>query len=136
MSRVNNILGQLQDKLFSDYGRPVDTEGALSGGPDFANQYPPYTDDPEDDYVDVPDTVDTQYTTHKSFVLPTGTKRGNKLPFQTDEGTLHEQEDEDKKVDAEDKATMAAAAGEEAAEEATGESDEEAGYKNLLILNL
>lgn len=127
MSRVSSILSQLQDKLFSNYGKPIDTEGVLSGGPGFIDQYPPYTDDPQDDDIDVPNVPDSVYTTHRSFVLPVGTKRGNKLPFQTDENTIYEQSDKDEKVDAEDKAAMAAAAGEEAAEEATGESDEEVG---------
>lgn len=103
MSRVSNILGQLQDKLFWRYGKSIDVEeGSLSGGPEFINQYP--TDNDED--IDVPDTPDTSYTTHRPFVLPTGGKRGNKLPFESK--GIKEQDKDPEKI-----AAKAAETGEE-----------------------
>jgi len=105
MSRISNILGQLQDKLFWKYDKSIGMdEGSLSGGPEFVNQYP--TDDDKD--TDVPETVDTPYTTHRPFVLPTADKRRNKLPFESK--TIKEQE---KDEDPDDIAAKASETGEE-----------------------
>ncbi|MFW9871510.1 MAG: hypothetical protein ACFFG0_00200 [Candidatus Thorarchaeota archaeon] len=113
MSKVNNIIGQLQDRLTMKFGQPgkVDTEGSLSGGPEFVNQYP--TDDEED--IDVPKTPETDYVTHRPFILPTGSKRGNKLPFESK--SLKEQEDEETP---EEEATAAAKTGDEIADTVGG----------------
>lgn len=88
MDRINDILGKLQDSLNikSNDINPVDIE---EFGPGFTNQYPQTsgaTDDPEDDYIDVPDVdgVDTPYTTNRPFALPKGKKGGsNYLPFES-----------------------------------------------------
>ncbi len=88
MSKVINILGQLQDRLTMKFGHPK-VEGELSGGPGFLNQYPPNDDEDIDDVS----AADVNYTTHRAFALPTGGKRGNKLSFEAK--TIKEQEDEE-----------------------------------------
>jgi hypothetical protein len=142
MSRLKKIHKLLQDEVF---------------GPGFNFQYPPYTDDPEDDHIDVPDAVDTPYVTHRPFALPKGKKAGsNYYPLEQEDWLrILEQEDDEKKdkkkkskdidpeeeefeppegeeeLDPEDEAAMAATAGEESAEEATGESDEEVDEEDI-----
>jgi len=91
MSKVNAILGQLQDRLNFKFNSPqkIDLEGSLSGGMGFTDQYPT-----EDDYYeDVPQVSDTIYVTHRPFILPTAGKKGNKLPYESK--NLKEQEDEE-----------------------------------------
>jgi hypothetical protein len=91
MSRVNNILAQMQDRITMRFNRPtIDTEGSLSG-PGFVNQYP--SEDDEDIDVDDAGAMDTPYVTHRPFMLPTGSKRGNKLPFES-KGIKEQDEDE------------------------------------------
>lgn len=101
MSRINNILGQLQDKLFWKYDKSVDIEEI---GPGFINQYPP----DEDKDIDLPETNDTPYITHRPFILPTAGKRGNKLPFEN--RNIKEQEEDES---TEEVATRAAETGED-----------------------
>lgn len=110
MSRVNTILGQLQDRLTMHFDRPktVDTEGVAGGGPEFINQYPPK----DDDVVDEPEAFDTPYVTNRPFILPTGGKRSNKLP---ESKGLKEQED-----DPEEEAADAADTGEDIAADVGG----------------
>jgi hypothetical protein len=132
MANLKKIHKLLQDEVF---------------GPGFTLQYS--HDSNDDDEIDVPDAVDTPYVTHRPFVLPKGKKAGsNTYPLeQKDWLAILEQEDDEKKgkkkdkeklpdpgeeefeppeeaeeLDPEDEAAMATKAGEEAAEEATGES--------------
>ena len=77
-------------------------------------------DDAEDDYIDVPNVVDTHYTTHRTFTLPKGKKSGsNYVPFPSESSSIKEQDDtkdknkkDDIKVDSDAVADMAAASGE------------------------
>ena len=117
MSRINKILGQLQDTMFWKYDKPFDVEeGSLSGGPEFINQYP--TDDDED--TDVPETVDEPYVTHRPFILPTGGKRGNKLPFES-KSIKEQDEDDPEEIAAKAAETGETLAGEEDTEAAGGD---------------
>jgi hypothetical protein len=99
MSRINNILGQLQDKLSWKYGKSIEE--------DFLSHY---TKDDED--IENPEAVDTPYITHRPFILPTGGKRGNKLPFESK--NIKEQE-EDEAESPEKMASKAAETGEDLA---------------------
>jgi len=122
MSRISNILGKLQDTMFWKYDKPFDVEeGSLSGGSEFINQYPP--DDDED--VDVPETVDEPYVTHRPFMLPTGSKKGNKLPFES-KGIKEQEEDDPEEMAAKAAETGETLAGEEDTEAAGGDVAEPA----------
>ncbi len=113
MSRINNILGQLQDKLVWKYDKSVDIEEIGQG---FINQYPP----DEDEDIDVPETSDTPYVTHRPFILPTAGKKGNKLPF---EGKNIKEQEEDEES-SEEVASRAAEAGEDIAGDIEPTGDE------------
>ena len=132
---ATDIISQLQTKLVIKNTRqelkPYEVEELF--GPGFNAQYPPYTDDPEDDYIDVPNAVDTKYTTFRVFSLPKGKKAGsNSLPFPN-ESALKEQEDEEKAKERERSADeVAADVGTEAGEESGAEAGAKAGEESAM----
>jgi hypothetical protein len=96
---IFNIISQLQAKLSMSQIRqefePYEVEELF--GPGFNAQYPPYTDDPEDDYIDVPDAVDTKYTTFRVITQPRGKKAGsNYLPFPSESALKEQEKDKEK----------------------------------------
>jgi hypothetical protein len=134
MTRATNILNKLQLTLTKQYNKEA------MYGPAFISHYPSDgLDDQEDDYIDVPDAVDTQYVTHRGISLPKGKKAGsNSLPFPADSlqqeaKKKDEDDEEDAGLSPEQTADMAADAAEEDTEEATGESDEEVDAQDLEV---
>lgn len=120
------LLQQLQDKLIKKYDElkvelPQEELEELFGP--FDNQSYLSFDNTSD--VDEPEAVNTPYVTHRPFALPKGTKRGNIRPVKEAKDT-----DEDD-IPAEDEAAMAADAGEEATEEATGEEMDPEGAEGM-----
>lgn len=118
----NIVLQKIQDSIVARYKSEA---GLATTG--FVSQYPPYTDDPDDDYIDVPDVVDAPYVTHKAVGLPRGSKRGNKVPFkypEWEQKIFEQEEDEEGPSPDEVAADVGAEAGEEAGAAAGAEAGE------------
>jgi len=124
MTKSLRVLKKIYDNLKFKYH--IEAGLATTG---FVSQYPPYTDNPEDDYVDVPDAVDTPYVTHRALGLPRGSKRGNKVPFKYPEmeQEIFEQEEDEGPSPEETAADVGAEAGEEAGAAAGAEAGEMGG---------
>jgi len=86
MSNPADIFNKLQVKVFNKANKLKVTDEVTSRS--FIGQYNKrYTDDPEDDNIDVPDVsaADDNYTTHHTIGLPGYTSRGNRLPLESKE---------------------------------------------------
>lgn len=92
MSRSNDILSDLQTKLFMKHNKLEPQEEM--GGVGFVSQYPA-----DDEYTDVPDQADETYVTNKAFDIP-GDKNKAKIKFKKvkNEYAVIEQEDDPAEV--------------------------------------
>ena len=84
MSNPTDIFNKLQLKVFNKANKLKVTDEVTSRS--FLGHYNKrYTDDKEDDNIDVPDVAaaDDTYTTHQTVGLPGYTSRGNRLPLES-----------------------------------------------------
>lgn len=116
MANPTVVLQKLQHALNMKYG----TEGIGSMTASYTTHFPP--DDP-DETIDVPDVPDTEYITQKSFQLPSGGRKGNKVPKYTEQQLFEQGEDEEEEKGPSPE-EMGAAAGAETGEEAGKEAAE------------
>ena len=124
MSSPADIFNKLQIKVFNKANK-LEVQGEVNMSPGFVAQYTSSADDPDDDYIDVPNVadVDDDYVTNRSVGLPGYPSQGARLPLEPKKKKITEVEEPSDDVP--DPSELAAGAGEEAGAEAGAEAGEE-----------
>jgi len=125
MSSPSDIFNKLQIKVFNKANK-LEVTDEVNMSPGFVAQYTSSADDPDDDYIDVPDVadVDNDYVTNRSVGLPGHPSKGDRLPLESKQKITEVEEPSD---DVPDPSELAAGAGAEAGEEAGAEAGADMG---------